>query len=85
MGVEIVKDPEYKQKVNMANTLYNIKGYYRAEKTAERIVSGRIRIGKGLFNKVKERYPLLKHIPMEHFNSPEVAEYRKFIDSKGEK
>lgn len=85
LGVEIVKDPEYKQKVNMANTLYNIKGYYRAEKTAERIVSGRIRIGKGLINKVKERYPLLKHIPMEHFNSPEVAEYRKFIDSKGEK
>lgn len=85
LGVEIVKDPEYKEKVNMHNSLSNIKGYYRAAKTAERMVNGRIRIGKVLINKVKEKYPLLKHIPMQHFNSPEVVEYRKFIDSKGEK
>lgn len=85
IGVEVVKDPEYKVKVNMASTLYHVKGYYSAERTAKRIVNGRIRVGKSLINKVKERYPLLKHIPMEHFNSPEVAEYRKFIDSKGEK
>lgn len=85
IGVEVVKDPEYKEKVNMASTLYHVKGYYSAERTAKRIVNGRIRVGKSLINKVKERYPLLKHIPMEHFNSPEVAEYRKFIDSKGEK
>lgn len=85
LGVQVVRDPEYKPKVNMSNSLYNIKGYHRAEKAAARIVNGRIRIGKGLINKVKEKYPLLKHIPMQHFNSPEVVEYRKFIDSKGDK
>ncbi|AKJ73515.1 hypothetical protein SP40_74 [Salmonella phage 40] len=83
-GVNVVKGPEYKPKVNMSYSLCNIKGYYDMESKAKRIVNRRMRIGKKLLELKKSRYPMLKYVDLRHFDKPEVVEYRKLIDSKGE-
>ena len=83
-GVVVQKDPEYVKKVNMSYSLSNIQGYYKIEEKAYRIVKARLRIGKKLLAAKKAKYPLLKYIDLKHFNSPEMVEYRQFIDSKGE-
>lgn len=83
-GVEVKKDPQYVQKVNMSYYLSNIQGYYAAEEKARRIVKGRLRVGKKLLETKKSRYPILKYVDLKYFNTPEMIEYRQLIDSKGE-
>lgn len=85
LGVTVKEVPKYRRKVNMAGCLDNVEGYYEAQSKAQRIMSSRKRIGRKLIGSIKSRYPLLDYISVSHYNTPEVLEYRQFIDSKGDK
>lgn len=85
LGVKVKEDEPYVKRVNMTYSLSNIDSYDSLYAKAKRIVAVRERMAQKLITAKKEKYPLLKHIDLKYYDSPEMIEYRQFIDSKGEK
>ena len=83
-GVMVASFPKWDMKVNMPSYC-SVPGYEDSREKALEMIESRKRIGKKLLQIKKDRYPLLKYINIKHFNTPEMLEYRKFIDNKGEK
>lgn len=83
-GVMVASFPKWEMKVNMPSYC-SVPGYEDSREKALEMIESRKRIGKKLLQIKKDRYPLLKYIDIKHFNTPEMLEYRKFIDNKGEK
>lgn len=65
-------------------TMTQSSTYRKYEDIAKEHLRRKTRIAKKYVKKVVDRYPLLKYTGMEHFNKPEVVQYRQMIDNKGE-
>lgn len=80
MKVEVFN---HRPAVNVSD-YYNVPGYSIASCKAEEIIKRRVKMGAKYRQRIEKRYPLLRYIGLQNYNEPDVVDYRKLIDCRGE-